>query len=249
MAVQELLKDEAWFADADTPLDSDLLSDECPSPTLFLSEPSPSLFGDEGMRDVFDAADPGESSGDAELSGGSRSPVGQRSGASSSAGGAIGGEPKGEKLTPRVGSGRSRVEGGGMSVSPRGSFERAKKKGSRAQNGTPTGGREPDSAVLKGLLNSAEMEDRLAAAQQGRDPVNANLRLMIPSPNVDLSLQLERPPSRQRNLPMHLNSYAAAAAPPPHACHIIPATTTPFVLSFVSLLVTRDTTTSTTLGA
>ena len=29
---------------------------------------------------------------------------------------------------------------------------------------------------------------------------------MIPSPNVDLSLQLERPPSRQRNLPMHLNS-------------------------------------------
>ena len=36
--------------------------------------------------------------------------------------------------------------------------------------------------------------------------INANLRLMIPSPNVDLSLQLERPPSRQRNLPMHLNS-------------------------------------------
>ena len=29
---------------------------------------------------------------------------------------------------------------------------------------------------------------------------------MIPSPNVDLSLQLERPPSRQRNMPIHLNS-------------------------------------------
>ena len=62
--------------------------------------------------------------------------------------------------------------------------------------------------MLKGLLNSAEMEDRLAAAQQARGEKlhPGNLRLMIPSPNVDLSLQLERPPSRQRNLPMHLNA-------------------------------------------
>ena len=165
MAVQELLKDEAWFADADTPLDSDLL-DDCPSPTLFLSEPSADLFGDMGMSDVFDAADPDESSGDAELIGGAGAAVpGERTSPTTqrpSAG--AGKESGGDGLTPRSGSGRSRVEGG-MNLSPRGSFERGKKAKSRsAQNGAAHGGREPESAVLKGLLNSAEMEDRLAAA-------------------------------------------------------------------------------------
>ena len=54
-----------------------------------------------------------------------------------------------------------------MNLSPRGSFERGKKQQRhRTQNGVGTSGREPESAVLKGLLNSAEMEDRLAAAQQ-----------------------------------------------------------------------------------
>ena len=213
-AVADLLKDEAWFADADSPLDNDLL-DDCPSPTLFLSEPSPSLFGDMGMATyVFDAADPADSSGDvdAEIAAGAAAASDARQHppvpvpSTGSGGGPNEGSDKG--ATPRSGSGRSRVEGG-MNLSPRGSFERAKKnsKGSRTQNGNAHGGREPESSVLKGLLNSAEMEDRLAAAQQAREePKHPNLRLMIPSPNVDLSLQLERPPSRQRNLPMHLNS-------------------------------------------
>ena len=171
-AVQELLKDESWFADADTPLDSDLL-DDCPSPTLFLSEPSPSLFGDMGMRDVFDAADPDESSGDVDAELPSEPPPGaadaeRRNGPVSAGAGRPASCSEAGGSTPRSGSGRSLVEGG-MNLSPRGSFERGKKaKGHRTQNGGSNGGREPESSVLKGLLNSAEMEDRLAAAQQVR---------------------------------------------------------------------------------
>lgn len=253
MAVQELLKDEAWFADADSPLDNDLLADDCPSPTLFLSEPSPSLFGDMGINDAFDAADPDESStgsmdisleGEAspehtqarsERSGGGGGSTGGGGGGSGVGGGGSGASASGREAkqhpgsagprlstsgigssggdgggpgSARSGSGRSRVvqEGGmnGMALSPRGSFERSKKK---RQNNAQAELRNPESNVLKGLLNSAEMENRLAAASQDRHFQQGpeSLRL-IPSPNLDLSLQLERPPSRQRNLPMHLNS-------------------------------------------
>ena len=47
----------------------------------------------------------------------------------------------------------------GMNLSPRGSFDRRNKKDSRGQ-----GSREPESAMLKGLLNSAEMEVRARAS-------------------------------------------------------------------------------------
>jgi len=177
-AVHELLKDEAWFADADSPLDTDLI-DDCPSPTLFLSEPSPSLFGDMGIRDVFDAADPDEVGSSSDLTNDvtdspkretitqqHSSPAMKRAERGGSASAITGSSGSANGLTPRSGSGRARVEGG-MNLSPRGSFERGKKQQRhRTQNGVGTSGREPESAVLKGLLNSAEMEDRLAAAQQ-----------------------------------------------------------------------------------
>ena len=208
-AVHDLLKDEAWFADTDSPLLDDGL-DDCPSPTLFLSDGSASLFGDRGINGTYDAADPVAAEGmgdvgDAAGSGGSdaRPAAVQRASTLSSFDGS-----SGSLGTPRSGTGRSRVEGG-MNLSPRGSFDRGagkKPKGHSRQNGA-THGREPESAMLKGLLNSADMEDRLATAQQGRmGGAHPNLRLMIPSPVVDNIQQLERPPSRQRNLPMHLNS-------------------------------------------
>ena len=79
----------------------------------------------------------------------------------------------------------------GMALSPRGSFERSKKK---RQNNAQAELRNPESNVLKGLLNSAEMENRLAAASQDRHFQKGpdSLR-QIPTPNLDLSLQLERP--------------------------------------------------------
>ena len=203
--VLELLKDEAWFADADSPLDDGLGLDDCPSPTLFLNEPS-QLFDDIGRNGAYNPDEAGDVSDGEDLldcSPDSRSAAGAQKLAMATAGGDVA-----NGLTPRSGSGRSRVEGG-MNLSPRGSFERAagKKKGGRSQNGAAHNSRDPPES-LKGLLNSADMEDRLAAAQNTRlgPGPSHNLRLMIPSPNMGSIQQLERPPSRQRNLPMHLNS-------------------------------------------
>ena len=64
--------------------------------------------------------------------------------------------------------------------------------------------------ALRGLLNSKGLEDRLVAAQQAQHGVPGHgindLRLMIPSPNMEAMQLGDRPPSRQRNIPMHLNS-------------------------------------------
>ena len=176
--------DETWFADVDAPLDDGLGFEDCPSPTLFLND-HPAGFGDAVDSDEADAA-AGGAAGDAAAasSGEARAGAGQRFAANGDS-------------TPRGHGGlsRTRIEGR-MNLSPRESFERGgKKKASRSQNGNASQD-VPD--ALKGLLNSKDLEDRLASAQ-------AHLRLMIPSPNVS-SLELERPPSRQRNLPMHLNS-------------------------------------------
>ena len=184
--VQALLMDETWFADVDAPLDDGLDFDDCPSPTLFLND-HPAGFGDAVDTDEADAAAGGAAAdAAAAYSGEARAgaPTGQRFAANS-------------ESTPRGHGGlsRTRIEGR-MNLSPRESFERGgKKKASRSQNGNASHD-VPD--ALKGLLNSKDLEDRLASAQ-------AHMRLMIPSPNVS-SLELERPPSRQRNLPMHLNS-------------------------------------------
>ena len=137
--VAALLKDEPWFAEADAGLDVD----DCPCPTLFLSEPAaPLCDGNVGpLSNAFDTADP-------ELI----AVVGGAAGVPGAVGGrASGGAAAGSigttsdmRLSPtqlraaaaaaiegssssRQGSGRARVEGG-MNLSPRGSFERGKGK-------------------------------------------------------------------------------------------------------------------------
>jgi len=180
--VQALLKDETWFADVDAPLDDGLGFDDCPSPTLFLGD-RPAAFLDDRTEEAEAAHDTPDAAVE------SATAVAHKLTGSVDVG-----------STPRSGIGRSRVEGG-IHLSPRGSFERAA-SGSKKKKERGTAAREP-SDMLKGLLNSKDMEDRLASAQTRLHP---NLRLMIPSPNVGTVLELERPPSRQRNLPMHLNS-------------------------------------------
>ena len=171
--VHALLKDEAWFADVDAPLDDDLGFDDRSGSPIF-------------MDDEDDEDDGGNES----------------SAACSSSGAADTGLLVGDKVHAST---ASKAKQGGTRLSPRCSFERVKRKGAGA-GGIRTS-REP-SDTLKGLLNSKDMEDRLVSAAQNRlhPTLHPNLRLMIPSPIVGSVRELERPPSRQRNLPMHLHS-------------------------------------------
>ena len=79
----------------------------------------------------------------------------------------------------------------------------------------------PHSQALRGLLNPSHLEQRLSSDKAGRGTHSAS-GTQIPNPAYNLRLQIpqfregendkyeemlrERPPSRQRNLPMHLNS-------------------------------------------